>query len=165
MSNSYISDLRHRRSIRLQNYDYTKAGAYFVTLCTVGRQSIFGEVADSEIELSDLGSAVIECWTEIPEHYPSVDVDAFTAMPNHVHGILIIRDWYDLVDASQGFTARKPSLGSVVGSFKSAATKRINELRGTPGEPVWQRNYYKHIIRDERELDHIREYIYYNLAH
>ncbi|MBK9124089.1 MAG: hypothetical protein IPM16_13370 [Chloroflexi bacterium] len=87
---------RHRRSIRLQGYDYTQSGAYFVTICTRDRTCLFGEIADGTMTLNPVGEVVQACWDAIPTHFPTVELDAFVVMPNHVHGILVITDdWKD----------------------------------------------------------------------
>ena len=159
--------LHRHRSIRLRDYDYAHAGAYFITACTHARQCIFGEIIGGIMQLSDFGAAAQECWRAIPEHSPYVDLDAFIVMPNHVHGIVTItvgaRHAVPLHNATSVPAAfGKPlagSLATIVGSFKSATTKRVNELRGTPAAPVWQRNYHEHVIRNDRDLDRIRQYI------
>ena len=163
----YDPERHRRRSIRLQGYDYTQPGAYFVTICTHNRAALFGRVVDGDTVLNECGRIVWECWREIPDHFPHVALDAFVAMPNHVHGIIWIVDDVGATHASplpddgpRGPTSG--SLGAVVGSFKSAVTRRINARRGTPGAPVWQRNYYEHIIRNEGALHAIRRYIIEN---
>jgi len=166
----------HRRSIRLKGYDYTQAGAYFVTICTKDRACLFGDVADGVMRLNQMGHIVRQCWLAIPDHFPHVLLDEFVVMPNHVHGILVIMPTHD-VGATHASplqnddTPTRPrgpqprSVASIVGSFKSAAAKRINEHRGTPGAPIWQRNYYEHIIRDDESLNRIRQYIAENPLH
>lgn len=129
---------------RLPGYDYTSPGAYFVTVCTYRRAVLFAEAPAID--------AVQACWIEIPSHFP-VELDAFVVMPNHVHGILVY---------SRAGHARP--LPAVVGSFKSAVARSINLLRGTQGEPVSQRGYYDRVVRDERELEALREYISNNPA-
>ena len=153
-----------RRSIRLQGYDYSQAGAYAVTICTHNRDCLFGEIAGGKMVLNHAGHAALQCWQAIPDHFPHAELDAFVMMPNHVHGIVVIAD-------RRGTACRAPtqveqfghpvagSIPTVIRSFKSAVTKRINEIRNTPGAKVWQRNYYEHIIRDEGELKRMREYI------
>src|SRR5215216_710218 len=136
----YNPDIHHRRSIRLHGYDYTRAGAYFVTACTYARECLFGQIAGGEMRLNAYGEIALECWLAIPEHCPHVDLDAFLVMPNHVHGILV------LVDAAIGRShapARerfgKPvsgSLPTIMRLYKAAVTRRIDELRDTPGAPV-----------------------------
>jgi REP element-mobilizing transposase RayT len=160
----------HRRSIRLKGYDYTRAGAYFVSICTKDRACLFGDVADGVMRLNQMGHIVRQCWLAIPDHFPHVLLDEFVVMPNHVHGILVIMPTH-IVGATHASplqnddTPTRPrgpqprSVASIVGSFKSAAAKRINEHRGTPGAPIWQRNYYEHVIRDDESLNLIRNYI------
>ena len=171
-----------RRSIRLKDYDYADEGAYFVTLCTFHRECLFGEVAGGEIRLNAVGEVVHECWDAIPDHFLNVELDAFVVMPNHVHGIVVITGKCgrgDTVGArhalplqgsnqpphheqitKQAFGKPVPrSLPTIVGSFKSAAARRINLLHDTPAASLWQRNYYERIIRDEKDLNRIREYI------
>ena len=164
---------RNRRSIRLRGYDYSQAGVYFVTICTHNRRSeksfapyLFGEIVDGEMVLNDVGRLVAKCWRDIPAHFPHVELDEFIVMPNHVHGILLIANCRGTAcRAPTGERFGKPiggSLPTIVRSFKSAATKRINERRNEPGMKFWQRNYYEHIIRNEGELSDIREYIVNN---
>jgi REP element-mobilizing transposase RayT len=161
---------RHRRSIRLKGYDYTQPGAYFVTICTQDRACLFGEVVDGQMRLNEFGEIVRECWLAIPDHFSHTVLDEFVIMPNHVHGIISIVDASTDVTVVVGATHASPlrirprgperkSIGAIVGSFKSATTKRINGPRGTPGVPVWQRNYYEHIIRNQESLNRIRQYI------
>ena len=176
---THASPLHHHRSIRLKGYDYTRAGAYFVTICTKDRTCLFGDVADGVMRLNQMGHIVRQCWLAIPDHVPPVLLDEFVVMPNHVHGIIVLVST-DTVGATHASppqhasplqnddTPTRPrgpqrqSVGSIVVSFKSAATKRINEHRGTPGAPVWQRDYFEHIIRNDESLNRICEYILNN---
>jgi putative transposase len=87
---TYDPALHHRRSIRLPWYDYTRAGAYFVTICTAGRRCLFGEVRDGQMHFSDVGRIVQACWEDIPNHAEGIELDAFQIMPNHLHGVLWI---------------------------------------------------------------------------
>uniref|UniRef100_UPI002ADDEAD7 transposase n=1 Tax=Thermoflexus sp. TaxID=1969742 RepID=UPI002ADDEAD7 len=142
--------------------------AYFVTICTRGHEPLFGTVVDGEMRVNEWGTIVREEWFRTAQLRPYVMLyeDEFVVMPNHVHGII----W--IVGETVGATRRVAptttippagpvagSVGAIIGQFKSAVTKRINILRATPGAPVWQRNYYEHIIRNERALDAIRRYI------
>jgi putative transposase len=259
---TYDPEKHHRRSIRLKGYDYTQPGAYFITICTQGRECLFGEIIDGEMHLNEAGQIVVQTWQDLPNHISNVQLDAFVVMPNHVHGIIIITDRAGGIGAGfkparttmgpgsaggAGSTAGPGSAGAgsvgagsvgsgsvgsgsvgagsepapttigpgptagpgsvagsgpttgpgsvavVVGSgsvgsgsvgagsepaptrsshglpeivrqFKTFSARRINELRGTPGTPVWQRNYYEHIIRDEFSLSRIRQYIAENPA-
>ena len=159
----------HRRSIRLKRYDYRQPGAYFVTICAQNRECLFGEIVQQEMRLNDAGRIVEDEWFRTSVVRPNVELDAFVVMPNHIHGIICI------VNDGRGTARRAPtmerfghpihgSLPTIICAFKSAATKRVNERRGTPGAPVWQRNYYEHVTRNESELNRIREYITGNPA-
>ncbi|MCB0220578.1 MAG: transposase [Chrysiogenetes bacterium] len=173
---SVSAQRRQRRSIRLRGYDYTRAGAYFLTICARGRECLFGEVAEGTVRLSDSGRAVEAAWHGLPEHYPHVDLDAFVVMPNHVHGIIVLSDpdvgaglkpaptenavvEMDRAGLKPAPTGTHHGLPEIVRAFKTFSARRINALRGTPGVPVWQRNYYEHIVRDDDDLARIREYI------
>jgi len=164
---NYHVEKRHRSSIRLPGYDYAQPGGYFVTICTQGRACQFGEVIDGEMRLNHAGKIVEECWSAIPDHFPSVEMDKFTIMPNHIHGILVMcgRGTACRAPTAEQFGKPRPgSLPTIMRSFKSAVTIRINQMRSTPGQPIWQRNYYEHIIRNDGALGRIREYIAYNPA-
>ncbi len=165
----------HRRSIRLKGYDYTQAGAYFVTLCVQNHQCIFGHIEDGEMDFNDMGTIVSDAWEWLARQYDHVDLDAYTVMPNHLHGIIVLSDpgkggsrtapttahrKYTL-DGKIAPMRRKP-LGRLIGACKTISTKRINLLRQTPGVSVWQRNYWEHVIRNENALDDVRRYIIQN---
>lgn len=142
-------DKHHRRSIRLRDYDYSQPGAYYVTICTYEREHLFGRVKDGKIALNEYGKAVWECWRELPKRYVTVRLDAFVIMPNHIHAIIIL---------TAGLSPRA-SLSEIVRNLKTYSAKWINRLRRSPQAPVWQRNYYEHIVRDNQEWEAIREYI------
>ena len=152
----------HRHSIRLKGYDYSQAGAYFVTIVTWQREVLFGEILKGEMKLNQRGQIARECWESIPEHFQNVELGAYVIMPNHIHGIIIINDVH--VGARHASPLREHprgvapgSLGAIVGSFKSAVTKHIGrELKETG---IWQRNYHEHIIRNETELKNKTDYI------
>ncbi len=164
-----------RRSIRLPGYDYSQAGAYFVTVCTRNRECLFVDVGDAEIRLNECGRIIAGCWQDIPLHFADARLDAFLTMPNHLHGIIVIGDGD--VGAMHFSKVRKmhrpyerprgtvpASLGAIVQNFKSVSTRKINAARDTPGATIWQRNYYEHIIRNEREWSMIAQYIRDNPA-
>jgi len=159
-----------RRSIRLPAYDYAQPGAYFLTVVTHQRQCLFGETVDGRVLLSGHGEAVEQEWLRSTQIRREIQLDAFVVMPNHIHGIVIVgaHGRAPLLHRSPLRSAplhRSPrSLSSFVAGFKSAVTKRINEMRGTPGLLVWQRNYYEHVIRNDRELARVRQYIVDNPA-
>lgn len=158
----------HRRSIRLHGYDYSSAGAYFVTICTYYRKCLFGEITDGKMRVNEYGQSVQEEWVRSAKIRCEIELDAFVIMPNHIHGIITIHDDVGAIGRSPlqkiipSHGPAKQSLGAFVAGFKSATTKRINEIRNTPHLPVWQRNYYEHVIRDEKSLNQIREYILNN---
>ncbi len=156
-------NLHHRRSIRLAGYDYSQSGAYFVTICTVHRACLLGEVLDGEMTLSTLGCVVDECWLWLQNQYEFVELDTYVIMPNHLHGVIFILD-SDYTGGSRTAPTKRKPLGGLIGAFKTTSTKRVNSVRQTPGLQIWQRNYYEHIIRNEADLNRIREYIHYNPA-
>ena len=160
-----------RRSIRLPGYDYAQAGAYFVTICTYNRDCLLGEILGSEMSLTRSGEVVLECWNDLPNHYSYVEIDEFVVMPNHVHGIVVLSDQQRKNPNAQNVGAglkpaptKRHPLPEIVRAFKTFSSRRINERRGSPGLPLWQRNYYERVIRNERELDAIRQYIVDNPA-
>lgn len=172
----YDPQQHHRRSIRLPGYDYTQVGAYFVTVVTYGRECLFGDIVDGEMRVNDSGILVENEWRRLGHRFGWVIPDEITVMPNHVHCILFIAD-HDTVGAGQddsfrsGESSLAPplqnspgSLGAIIRAYKAITARLINGLRRTPGTPVWQRNYYEHIIRDENEMDAIRRYIQDNPA-
>ena len=157
----YDPTKHHRRSIRLREYDYGQAGAYFVTVCTQDRECLFGEVVDGGMVLNAPGKVVAAVWLRSAVIRGEIELDVFVVMPNHLHGIVVIRDVgaHGRAPVPTALRRSPRSLGSFIAGFKSAATKRINEIRGTSGTPVWQRNYYEHVIRDEDDLARVRRYI------
>lgn len=102
-------DKHHRRSIRLKHFDYTTAGAYFVTICAHNKECLFGEIVDGSMELNEFGEIIQQVWKDLPNHYFNVDLDYFVIMPNHVHGIIRL----------------KPIDETVRAGYKSAATKDV----------------------------------------
>jgi len=169
MTTRYDPNRHHRRSVRLPGYDYAQAGAYFVTLCAHLHECLFGAVVDEQVLLTEFGQVVVEEWHRTAELRPYVRLDSYVVMPNHFHGVI----W--IVHDRGGTMHRAPteecfgkpvagSLSTIVRAFKAAATKRINRMRDTPGARVWQRNYYEHVIRTERVLNAIRQYITDNPA-
>jgi len=194
--------LHHRRSIRLDDYDYTHAGAYFVTLVTAGRVERFGAIVNGEMHLNMVGKTVLREWQRLPGRFPGWEIDAFVIMPNHMHGVLIhvpddsitprmgaahavgaqrcigrhrpgtasLRpydaDTYPSTDVRPDGDPRPNvipgSLGAVVRAFKSSTTLRYHATRGTSPGPLWQRNYYEHIVRGPADLERICAYILSN---
>ena len=155
-----------RRSIRLQNHDYSQPGAYFVTICTYERECLFGHIQDGAINYTIFGEIVCQEWSRSETIRQEIHIDVYVVMPNHIHGIVVITHSDGIVGAhGRAPLHRSPrSLGSFIAGFKSVVTRRINQTRGTPGSPVWQRNYYEHVIRSEDELLRTRKYILNNPA-
>jgi REP element-mobilizing transposase RayT len=164
----YNPDVHHRRSIRLKEYDYTQAGAYFVTIVTYQREPLFGEIVDGVMNLNALGEIVRREWFKTAELRPYIELyeDEFVVMPNHAHGILWMNDDVGAERRSAPTTTMPHvtagSLGAIVRAYKSAVTYAINAARQTHGVVVWQRNYYEHIIRNDADLNRIRNYIINN---
>ncbi|MBK6541493.1 MAG: hypothetical protein IPG10_09470 [Flavobacteriales bacterium] len=247
-------ELPQRASIRWQGYDYANVGAYYLTICTQDRLHLFGRIADGVMHRSPIGELAQRCWDAIPDHMPHADVGEFVVMPNHVHGIVVIRervvdargvvrgraldvgarhdapdtttdapdtttdapdtttdapaigamDVHDNTDDASGTTPddprigmpggdpdtadahgqhtrarhdaplrdpRKPpgiprgALGQIVASYKSAVTRTAYRDGLLPhGTPVWQRNYWDRVIRDDAEYERIADYIRDNPA-
>ena len=190
----------YHRSIRLQGYDYSRPGAYFVTMCTENRECHFGNIEKGKMILNDLGTVVDEYRLITENHFQNIKFDSFIIMANHFHVIIeIIGADIDFVGAgspctnsndtrsntnnsnvgnSKTYREHKnvtsgnpnvdnanmrgnpaPTLGQIVGFFKYGVSKQINQIRKTPGDKLWQRNYYEHIIRDKNEHGRILEYI------
>jgi len=172
----------NRRSIRLRGYNYSLPGAYFVTVCAYRKQMLFGEIISGQMRMSHVGRVVETRWLSLPDHFDYVTLDEFVIMPNHFHAIaMVLGDDIDrTIDGSDRYvddvvgarhaspgddacvvpTGPRPrSLAALIGSFKSAVTKQVHEAGYGLGSPVWQRNYYEHIVRDEASLNRIREYI------
>jgi len=158
---------RNRKTLRLPAYDYANPGAYFITTVTHQRSHLFDNRA--------IRSIVEETWQAIPHHFLVVSLDAFVVMPNHLHGIVIISvvgarfprpsvPSHATIQGAETAPLRQPTLGQIVACFKYQTAKRINLHRATPGMPVWRRNYYEHVIRDDEDLDRIRQYIQNNPA-
>ncbi len=166
----------NRRSVRMQGYDYACMGADFLTICTHQRLCLLGEIVEDAVSLTTIGTIVEHEWRKTPEVRGNVVLDAFVVMPNHLHGVIMFTSTMQPITAPDSSTGvlecgatgsfRSPShtIGAVVRGFKAASTKRVNITRDMPGVPVWQRNYYEHVIRDEAELNRVRQYIEGNPA-
>lgn len=150
----YELNTHHRHSIRLKGYDYTQAGAYFVTICTWQRQSLLGAIANGEMQLSDYGKVACFYWLNLLKYHHHLELDQFVIMPNHIDGILVLAD-----DAA---CQKRHGLPEIIRGFKTFSARHINRMRRMAGVSVWQRGYYEHIIRHEESLTAIREYIIKN---
>ena len=169
METKYNPDVHHRRSIRLRDYDYSGGGAYFVTICTFQRECLFGKLVDGEMWLNEVGNIVQMAWYDLPNHYPHVVLDQSVIMPNHFHGVIVING-PGIVGAGFKPAPTEPAptpeqhgkrhgLSEIVRAFKTFSARSINQLRDNAGCPVWQRNYYEHVIRNEADLANVRQYI------
>jgi len=176
----YNPKKHHRKSIRLKGYDYTLPGAYFITICIHNRECLLGEIKNDKTIVNTLGRIVEDKWNNIPKHFKQARLDEFVVMPNHIHGILILMDRKNVgakhsktpanlnqknLDKNASPLHKAKSSGSVpaiIQNFTSITTRKINQIRKTPGAKFWQRNYHEHIIRNEKELQRIRQYILNN---
>jgi REP element-mobilizing transposase RayT len=131
---------------------------YYLTLCTHKGKNIFGELSNDEMMLNDLGKIVQYSWESLPKHFPHIETDLFVIMPNHIHGIVsIVNDQFAHLQPKKG-TSR--TIGSIVRCLKILVTKWAR--KNSNMVDIWQRNYYEHVIRDERDYLRVAEYILYN---
>ena len=176
---SYNPDKHHRRSIRLKGFDYSSAGAYFVTICTQNKECFFGDIADGKMNRNDAGNMIDKWWNELKERFVGIELDEYVIMPNHFHGIIIVGATLVVAQNENGMkmkragtrpaTTREKSIGNIIGAFKSITTDEyINGVKQNGwrsfNSKLWQRNYYEHIIRNEDSLNSIRGYINNNPA-
>jgi len=172
---TYNPEIHHRRSIRLKEYDYSQTGAYFVTVCAWKKECLFGEISQGKVNCNEAGEIVTDVWNKLLERFPSIELDEFVIMPNHFHGIIVLNVGVGLAlpnalpDTTRGTKQKQtgaasgaPTLGDIMRTFKSTTAVNVNRRLDRPGYPIWQRNYYEHIIRDDRELHTIRQYIRHN---
>jgi putative transposase len=149
--------------MRLRGYDYSRPGAYFVTICTFQRFCLFGEITADTVRLTALGNAVENTWRAIPGHNPHVELDSFVVMPNHVHGILCIREYVGAKHASPlpvGYGgSSRGSLSAIIQGLKSSVSRGAHRQGSITHRPIWQRGFHDRVIRDEAELERIRSYI------
>jgi putative transposase len=199
----YDPEKHHRRSIRLQGYDYSQAGCYFITLCVQDRKHLFGEIRNGIMGLNEFGCIAWEEWYQSPIIRPNISLGAFIVMPNHLHGIIHIDTQKENTNEIGKFKSPSQTIGAIIRGYKGAITKRIKAIlhsrRGelqfaptefdqesgsrtgelqfaptefaptefaptefAPTESIWQRNYYEHIIRDNKAYWNISNYIWNN---
>ncbi len=167
-----MNQQKDRQSIRLQGYDYSQDGWYFITICVNGFQEFFGEIKEGKFITSKWGEVVENCWNETVElRKGDVSIDFFQIMPNHFHAIIIIGDknkppmiagFPDTKSEKSIFKSPSKTVGAIARGFKSSVTSKIQKLENVDDLRLWQRNYYERIIRDEQELYRIRKYIQRN---
>lgn len=151
--------LPKRKPTAIPHYDYSQPGAYFITLCVEKRRPILGKIDSSpQVVLSSIGKIVSDVWYSLPQRLPCLDAisqSIFVVMPDHIHGILQI---------TAGGASPSPTLHQILGSFKSITTIETNRLLGTPGQKLWQRSAYEHILRNQQDFDEAAGYIAENPA-
>ena len=183
---------KHRRSIRLSGYDYSQNGLYFLTICTKNMVCIFGEIQMEKVYLSDIGKIVNECWQMIPDHFPQIILHDYVVMPNHMHGIIEIRNTGDTLVGVNANGMSGTNVNAMVGANVNAMVGannhsplpsppfskiRPNGTSRTVGSVVrgfkigvtkrvgfspWQRNYYERIIWNDMTYNNIVRYIVRN---
>ncbi len=179
MHNRILPKLPKRRTIRLKEYNYAQTGGYFITICVQERKCIFGDIKNGQMNLNDTGGMIVNNWRNLPLCFSSIELDKFIIMPNHLHGIIQIVG-APLVGArnvnnvgvqnnDRAGTRPAPTIGDIIGAFKSITTgEYIKSVKDNNWQAfnkrLWQRNYYEHVIRDEGDLTHAREYIISNSA-
>ena len=184
-----MEEQKNRKSIRLKNYDYSQENYYFITICTVNRECLFGKIENYEIQLNRLGQIVAMEWENIAKRYENIILDEYVVIPNHLHGIIQILPSVGapLAGAQESMVNRisvvkragarpvptdVPMLGNIIGSFKSLCVynwlqyikNNENAFDSDITIKFWQRNYYEHIVRNEKSLNRIRNYIESNLG-
>ena len=162
----------HRRSIRLEGYDYSQPGAYFITIVAFHRSCLFGVMSDDKVVLNPIGRLVEFEWQRLEQRFKHVELGAWIVMPNHIHGIVNIIenevDWVKRIPNANEQSSQSleqfasPVAGSIattIRSFKSSVTQQYQNLYKDYSTKLWQRNYYDHIIRSETDLKNIYDYI------
>ena len=181
--------MKKKKKLRLPYYDYKTPGWYFITICTKNREWYFGKINNNVIILSDIGDIVKNYWFKITEHNENIALDEFIVMPNHLHGIVIIKDDGKIPQIGEGYFTnlskitktipidhlhlvdderdvdfrwkqQKDNLSTVLGGYKSAVSKAVHE--NITSDFNWQVSFYDHIIRDEDSLENIQDYIFEN---
>ncbi|MBQ8506727.1 MAG: transposase [Clostridia bacterium] len=148
--------LPKRKHIRLKDYDYGQGGAYFITICTKDREPLLGTIPvgrDAHIppqtKLSAIGGIADRHIRKINDVYSTTQVEKYIIMPNHIHLLLVLAD---NTDSDGGMWASRPTIQTIVRSFKTMVTKEI-------GHSIWQASFFDHIIRDEDEFLAVWKYI------
>jgi len=148
----YDPEKHHRHSIRLQHYDYRKPGSYYVTICTHEKHRFFGEIQNNTACLNEPGNIAQRNWLALPQRFPTLEIDEYIIMPDHMHGIITI--------AEIPSSTKAPTLGQIVQVFKGATSRQIRTT--CLPEFAWERDFFERIIRKDGELDRTRQYIMNN---
>jgi|SRR3990172_10836376 len=173
-----IAMFKKHKQFRLKNYDYSQNGGYFITICTKERVEYFGRIIENEIHLNEIGKRTKYFWDDIPNRFNYVHLDEFIVMPNHIHGIVIIAkntnnpDNFHEIEITEPMIKSSEYIHSGIHSLiKNSISSIINHLKGNVKrwcnkngfeEFNWQARFYDHIIRNEKSLNNIREYIFNN---
>ena len=165
---NYNPNIHKRKSIRLQEYDYSQSGLYFITICTSDRKCLFGQINEQKMVLNEGGDIAEKCWLQIPVHFPNALLHEYIVMPNHVHGIIElsttrVEDIQPLQHTPKQNQFQKiipHSIGSIVRGFKIGVTQWFRQ--NSDEHNIWQRNYYEHIIRNQESYQKISAYIVNN---
>ena len=156
-------ELFRRSSPRLKGFDYARPGVYFITICTINKLRLFGMIRGGEMILHPFGQIAQQCWRNIPDHFLHVQLDEFIVMPDHLHGIIVLKERPQAVKelrTRECFAKPVPgSLPTIIRSYKSAVTYHINAFRKEHGIKVWQKRFFEHRIHDKIELNTVRKYI------
>ncbi|MEK7633673.1 MAG: transposase [Patescibacteria group bacterium] len=174
--------INHRKQIRLKKYDYSDAGWYFVTICTQNKENLFGDIVNNKMVFNQNGLLINEYWNQLINKFP-IELDEFKIIPNHIHGIIIIRQMnvvgvsfmkpnqfkpesimisktnhhMELLNNKKGLINQTPTLGLIIRYFKAKCAYEFH--KNGFNNKLWQRNYYEHVIRNKQELNRIRQYI------
>ena len=156
------------KSTRLQNYDYSSNGYYFVTICTHQKFCYFGDIVDAKMHFSQVGRIAQKNWQDILNHFDGVYLDEYVIMPNHIHGIIVINrpnnvETRNFASLPNKFAPLKPgSLQAIVHAYKASVTRWCRQN----GDDIfrWQSRFYEYIIRNDKSLKNIRQYIINNPA-
>jgi len=163
-----------RKHLRLSGWDYSSESVYFITICCNEKQQYLGRIYNNKVELSEIGMVASQYWVEIPYHYPHVKLDEFVIMPNHIHGLLILD--YSLIGSNkpkyiisgeshnkvsnQFSKPLKNSISVIVNQYKSSVKRWCN--RNSLSYFKWQPRFYDQVLRNDKSIDIIREYIFTN---
>jgi REP-associated tyrosine transposase len=146
--------MKTRKRMRLEHYDYSQNGFYFVTTNVGTKEYLLSNTVNSKVVLTAFGNIVKEAWADLPNHYSNCCLDEFVIMPDHIHGIIIIE--------KKSTELKQHGLSEIMRAFKSFSSKRINEIIGNGNKFKWHKSFYDRIIRDENELVNVRKYIRQN---
>ena len=165
-----MMNLRHWKNVpfprtpRWADYDYSRPGAYYVTIATAGRLTTLGRSKEGRIDLTRIGEIVDGSWLDLAKRFETVELDSYVVMPDHFHGIIHLNPTVPIRRKPSGQSPSRPTLMAVIGAFLSLSTIEVNRSQSTPGQKLWQRSFYERVVRNDRELDKFRGYIMNNPA-